>query len=271
MGLWKLKKEKVIFESPSYINVGGLKMDTKVCKKCGEEKPFSEFYKDKSKPDGYYSSCKSCKNGYFKSVDPEKKKKKKRKYYEKHKDRLLEYGKEYYQEHRDESIERSRRYYDENKERVLERGRKRYKKYYDENKETILDNQKIRNKNRTPEQKERFRKRKREYKKKRYNEDIDFRISCTMRSRISNVLSGRLKHGRTFEMVGCDIDQLKCHLEKQFEEGMSWENYGDWHIDHIKPCCSFDLSNKEEQEKCFHYTNLQPLWGEENQSKGGRS
>ena len=51
---------------------------------------------------------------------------------------------------------------------------------------------------------------------------------------------------------------------------MSWDNYGDWHIDHIRPCCSFDLSKIEEQEKCFHYSNLQPLWAEENMTKGGK-
>ena len=60
---------------------------------------------------------------------------------------------------------------------------------------------------------------------------------------------------------------LKEYLEKQFEKGMSWKNYGEWHIDHIKPCASFSLINEEEQKECFHYTNLRPLWAEENLSR----
>ena len=58
-------------------------------------------------------------------------------------------------------------------------------------------------------------------------------------------------------------------MTKHKTEGMSWENHGDWHVDHIRPCCSYDLTIEEEQKKCFHYTNLQPLWAEENLSKGG--
>ncbi|GAI33061.1 unnamed protein product, partial [marine sediment metagenome] len=59
----------------------------------------------------------------------------------------------------------------------------------------------------------------------------------------------------------------KKHLEKRFVKGMSWKNYGKWHIDHIKPCATFNLSEKKEQRKCFHYSNLQPLWAKENLSK----
>ena len=71
-------------------------------------------------------------------------------------------------------------------------------------------------------------------------------------------------------MLGCSIDELKGYLESKFENGMSWENYGKggWHIDPIKPCASFDLRSELNQKKCFHYTNLQPLWWEDNLSKG---
>jgi len=64
------------------------------------------------------------------------------------------------------------------------------------------------------------------------------------------------------------LDFLKQYLKKQFRPGMTWDNYGKWHIDHIIPCCKFDLSKPKEQQKCFHYTNLQPLWAEENRKKG---
>ena len=65
-------------------------------------------------------------------------------------------------------------------------------------------------------------------------------------------------------LIGCSIEKLKKHFEKQFKSDMSWFNYGKWHIDHIKPCCKFDLRKISEQKKCFHYTNLQPLWAKEN-------
>ena len=65
-----------------------------------------------------------------------------------------------------------------------------------------------------------------------------------------------------------DRKGVKGFLEAKFKEGMTWENHGEWHIDHIKPCVSFNLLDENEQKKCFHYTNLQPLWASENLSKG---
>jgi hypothetical protein len=62
--------------------------------------------------------------------------------------------------------------------------------------------------------------------------------------------------------------ELRAHLEHQFKDGMTWDNHGEWHIDHIKPCVQFDLTDPEQQKECFHYTNMQPLWAFENQSKG---
>lgn len=59
-------------------------------------------------------------------------------------------------------------------------------------------------------------------------------------------------------------------LEQQFTEGMTWENYGEWHVDHIRPCVSFDLSIPEQQQECFHYTNLQPLWAKDNLQKSDK-
>ena len=67
--------------------------------------------------------------------------------------------------------------------------------------------------------------------------------------------------------MGCSIEFLKEYLEKQFKSGMNWDNYGEWHVDHIIPCVSFDLSDPEQQKKCFYYTNLQPLWAIENLEK----
>jgi hypothetical protein len=69
-------------------------------------------------------------------------------------------------------------------------------------------------------------------------------------------------------LVGCSISQLKKHFEEQFKEGMSWENYGKWHVDHIVPCIRFDTSTEDGLLQAFHYTNLQPLWDHENREKG---
>jgi hypothetical protein len=84
-------------------------------------------------------------------------------------------------------------------------------------------------------------------------------------SALKNYKEGKKLH--TMEYVGCNVEQLRNHLESQFVDGMTWENQGDWHIDHIRPCASFDLSNEDERQRCFHYTNLQPLWATDNLSK----
>lgn len=76
--------------------------------------------------------------------------------------------------------------------------------------------------------------------------------------------------GHKLELLGCSVEALKSHLEKLFTSGMSWTNYGKWHIDHKRPCDSFDLSDPLQQKVCFHYTNLQPLWAFDNLSKGAK-
>lgn len=68
-------------------------------------------------------------------------------------------------------------------------------------------------------------------------------------------------------MLGCELPYLKNYLQLKFTNGMTWENYGKWHVDHIKPCAAFDLSKQKEQKECFHYTNLQPLWAQDNLKK----
>ncbi len=90
-----------------------------------------------------------------------------------------------------------------------------------------------------------------------------------MRSRVYQALKrcSNPKTKRTMEYVGCDVETLREHLEKQFLPGMTWENKGKWHIDHRKPCAVFDLNKEEERHQCFHYTNLQPMWASDNISK----
>lgn len=80
------------------------------------------------------------------------------------------------------------------------------------------------------------------------------------------------KFDTTIRLTGCSIQDLKHYLELQFQPGMTWDNYGlhGWHIDHIKPCASFDLTDPEQQKECFYFTNLQPLWAKENRMKSAQ-
>jgi hypothetical protein len=108
-----------------------------------------------------------------------------------------------------------------------------------------------------------------QYLKHKRQEDIQFRIRKNIRDRMRSAMDGRSKSKHTMELLGCSIEEFKIYLEKQFTKGMNWGNYGKkgWHIDHILPCASFDLTDPEQQKKCFHYTNLQPLWAEDNYKK----
>jgi hypothetical protein len=103
--------------------------------------------------------------------------------------------------------------------------------------------------------------------------DINFKLYNVLRNRIGMAIKNNYKSSSSVILLGCSIPELKIHLESQFKDGMTWDNHGihGWHIDHIKPCSSFDLSKPEEQLKCFNYTNLQPLWAIENISKGGKN
>lgn len=96
-----------------------------------------------------------------------------------------------------------------------------------------------------------------------------FKIESNLRSRVHRAIKYNTKSAHTFELIGCDAKFFKSYIESLWLEGMSWDNYGKygWHIDHIIPCCSFDLSKPEEQKKCFHYTNQRPLWAKDNLSR----
>jgi len=104
--------------------------------------------------------------------------------------------------------------------------------------------------------------------KKYLNTNPQFKIIHNTRIRINKALKNNYKKSSSIELLGCDLNFYKQYLESQFKSDMSWENYGKlWDIDHIKPCASFDLSLKEEQEKCFHYSNTQPLYKIDNLRK----
>jgi hypothetical protein len=99
-----------------------------------------------------------------------------------------------------------------------------------------------------------------------------FAIANNMRGRINIALrKSGLKRNKSLEVIlGCSVCALMQYLEARFLPGMTWANRSRWHIDHIKPCASFDLTDPDEQARCFHFTNLQPLWATDNIRKGDR-
>lgn len=112
------------------------------------------------------------------------------------------------------------------------------------------------------------------YVKERVASDVEFKLRCNLRSRLRRALKRGSKSGSAVKDLGCSILELKVYLEKLFQPGMTWENHGKgegkWNIDHIKPLASFDLTDRQQFLVANHYTNLQPLWEEDNLRKGDR-
>lgn len=154
------------------------------------------------------------------------------------------------------------RYYkniEKNKKRALEYNNrpdiKEKKRIYDHNRVALLRDK------RRPYYKE--------YVTKRRHEDFLYKLKGTLRYRIWHALTTHYtKNKKTIELLGADIITVKNHLEEQFTEGMTWNNHGKWHIDHIIPLTN--AKSQEEMEKLCHYTNLQPLWKSDNLKKGKR-
>ncbi|PYL06527.1 MAG: hypothetical protein DME33_13420 [Verrucomicrobia bacterium] len=111
----------------------------------------------------------------------------------------------------------------------------------------------------------------RKYVAERRNNDPGFKLLLNLRGRIRAALKGAGKSRQTMQLIGCSIAELKAHLESLFMPGMSWSNYGEWHVDHVIPCCAFDLRSADDQRRCFHFTNLQPLWADDNFKKSGKN
>ena len=107
------------------------------------------------------------------------------------------------------------------------------------------------------------------YHQSRFLVDPSYKLAFNLRRRIRYVLKKNKKVKKTFELVGCTIEQFWNHLEKQFQPGMTRQNHGKntWHIDHIRPLASFDLTDPAQQKIAFHYTNMQPLWAKDNLRK----
>ncbi len=111
-------------------------------------------------------------------------------------------------------------------------------------------------------------KQKKKERKNKMRNDPSAKIAKSLRRNLSRFIKNKQISANA--LLGCNYYFFRSYLEERFVEGMCWENYGfyGWHIDHIKPCASFNLTDIEQQKICFHYTNLQPLWGVDNLKKG---
>ena len=112
------------------------------------------------------------------------------------------------------------------------------------------------------------------WKRNKIKTDLNFKLKQNIKTRIIAVLKGTSKSENTIKLLGCSIDKFIMYLEAQFwkDERIDWITYGPrgWHLDHIRPCASFDLTDPEQQKICFHYTNMQPLWWEDNIAKADK-
>ena len=153
--------------------------------------------------------------------------------------------------------EQQRARHQANREKVLERKRA----HYQANKEKICEWQRAH----YQANKEKVNERYLAYQKKRYAEDPAYAMVSRLRRRLNNALKGQAKPASTMELVGCSSEKLCAWLEMHFAEGMTWDNRDKWHIDHIKPIASFE---DPADPDCWHWSNLQPLWAEDNLRKG---
>lgn len=219
----------------------------KRCPKCGTVKPVREFNRDRTTADGLCTGCKECKR-------------------EQRARRMAVRG--------DEIRAKQVAYWHANpnrrarqKERVAQdrEGQRKYQAAY-----RAADPLKWR------EYRREYRKRNRaaileyarEWRKARRQGSPEYLLACRTRCRIAYAMNGRgyEKRSKAQEMIGCNWSDLRAHIAAQFRAGMSFDNYGEWHVDHIIPLAS--AKDESELIRLFHYTNLQPLWAEDNRRKG---
>lgn len=231
----------------------------KICSRCKIEKDYTCFSVDSKRKGGLQVKCKKCNSEYSQL----------------HRQRISEANKKRRYINREEKLQKKRDYHKTHKEVVKKWYKLNHQKIYDKRKIYIEKNREYLNQ----KQKENYyknRERYLEYARKnlqrRMETDFLFKSKIILRSRVLAALKSRSKKKTTSttQILGCSIVEAKLHIEKQFKQGMTWDNHGKytWHIDHIIPLAS--AKNDDELYKLFHYTNLQPLWATDNQRKGAK-
>jgi hypothetical protein len=195
------------------------------------------------------------------------------------------YSKTYYEANREKKIAIAKAFYLANKDKVKDRMKIYSKIYYKANKDKVevLAKRKVYyeiNRDKQIAYTKAYRKANRDKvntqrnknRNNRMKTDIQFKLSRVLRRRLYKALHGNYKNGSAVKDLGCTIDELKTHLESKFQSGMTWDNWSlkGWHIDHIKPLASFDLTDREQLLIACHYTNLQPLWAKDNLIKSAK-
>lgn len=151
------------------------------------------------------------------------------------------------------------RYNDKYRLSNLDKMRNKQRKWFDKNKEKQYERVKEYQKSNALALRER--------RKKRLIDDVNYRIARNLRCRLWCALRASKGNVSAVKDLGCSIEELKIYIASLFQEGMSWDNYGKWQIDHVVPLSSFNLKNEDEIRKACSYTNLQPMWANENASK----
>ncbi|MDX1032798.1 HNH endonuclease [Sinorhizobium medicae] len=256
-------------------------MQVKICTKCGEMKPVGDFYKAKSRHGkvGLRADCKDCvraKSAKWTADNPDVKAAYNAKYRIEHADALREYIKDWRKNNPEKQKIASKNWYEENKEKAIaasaewiSKNPKKHKRsmanWYQSNKEaTKANNDKWKREN--PDKM-------REYANRSASkraEDPKYRLECAVKQGVRRgLLSGSKAGRRTFEVLGYSPDDLRRHLEKRFQPGMTWDNYGEWHIDHEIPLSAFNYQTPDDIDfkRAWALSNLQPLWAFDNLSK----
>lgn len=235
----------------------------KVCKRCDIEKILEDFSNNKNEKDNKSIYCKECekiRKKIYREKNKEKINKKSREWRKENPDRYKEIIKKYLDKNPHmTSKERTRKYRKEDIWR--QKFKESRQKYYLNN----VDDLREKRKEYYSKNKEKLRKKNNEYKQHRVKTDSVERAKKNIRNRIREFLTKENKSKRTFDIIGLDKDNFKSYIENKFADGMTWENYGKWHIDHIIPLCEAKTEN--DVLKLNHYSNLQPLWAEDNLKK----
>ncbi len=180
-------------------------------------------------------------------------------WYSKNKEHLKQRGKEYRRRYPENARARAKRWRNKNKEKVRESARRHYQKHHEKR---LAKAREYQSKN-----KAKIRASAKKVFLEKYHTDPGFKILSRMRSRMYEIM--RKQNHHTSVTLNLDKETLRSHIEKQFLPGMTWANHGKiWHVDHVRPCASYNFGDPEQAKACFELSNLQPLWARENIQKG---
>lgn len=235
----------------------------KICKRCSLDKEINEFGNNKNNKDGkslYCISCELNRAKKYREKNREKVNKSAKKWRDENPEKYQETIKKYLEKNPQMTSKERLKKYRENDECRLKLSEKR-KEWYQNN----IEKEREKRKKYYYENKKKERKKNDEWRKKKLKNDGFFRMKRRLRERIRDYMKGKTIGKKTKEIVGLEYEEFKTYISDKFTKGMTWENYGEWHLDHIIPL--FEAKNEEELLKLNHYTNLQPLWDEDNLKK----